>query len=529
MRIYKTAAATLVVSLLVCTALAQQMTKPVQTRGGTLTGIIDNDGVVSYLGIPFAIPPVGDLRWRPPQPAASWEGIRKADKFGASCAQPPVPAFLPWTEEFMTQGPTNEDCLFLNIWTTAKPGERQPVMVFIHGGGFGGGSGSIAVYNGSGLAKKGVVLVTVNYRVGAFGFLVHPELTKESEHHSSGNYGLLDQIAALEWVKQNISAFGGDPSRVTIFGQSAGAVSVIDLMKSPLARGLFTRAIVQSDPAVFMRGDPLLGSSSLAERELQGQNYAELLGAHSIAELRAMPADAFLKGSAFPDPSSKVKSTIYRGGPVIDGWVLAPHHPEHEVAVINGLVAGDANMMDGLGPPPPATIASFEESAQKNFGSSSSEFLELYKVRRDEDVPAARKASREDNARVSLGLWAADQMKRSPAVYTYFFDRAIPWPAHPEFGAFHTAEIPYIFQTLKVLDRPWQPADFKLSDTMSSYWTNFAKTGNPNERGLPEWTNHKPESYTTMELGEHTGAMPEADPARLQFFLEYGKKSGEKQ
>src|SRR6185503_9727961 len=216
----------------------------VTTDAGTVSGAPPSGGVTAYLGIPYAAPPVGDLRWRPPQPVVRWDGVRKADHFGTSCMQNQAGSRLPWTEEFMTQGPIGEDCLFLNVWTAAKNGTAKlPVMFWIYGGGFNEGSSSVAVYDGTELAKKGVIVVSVNYRVGPLGFLTHPELTKESEHQSSGNYGLLDQIAALRWVRDNIAAFGGDPNQVTIFGQSAGALSVAALMRSPLARGLFARAI----------------------------------------------------------------------------------------------------------------------------------------------------------------------------------------------------------------------------------------------------------------------------------------------
>ena len=249
-RTYHFVAALVVLFLL--GAMPSASKRPVRIDTGLISGVTDSSGTTAYLGVPFAAPPVGNLRWRPPQAVAPWDGIRVADHFGASCMQNELGSRLPWTEEFMTQGAVREDCLFLNIWTAAKsPLEKQAVMVYIYGGGFSEGSGSVGVYNGSELAQKGVVVATINYRVGPIGFLIHPELTKESEHHSSGNYGLLDQIAALRWVHRNISAFGGDPEKVTIFGQSAGAISVVDLMRSPLAKGLFAHAIAQSGPGLF--------------------------------------------------------------------------------------------------------------------------------------------------------------------------------------------------------------------------------------------------------------------------------------
>jgi para-nitrobenzyl esterase len=491
---------------------------PVRIDTGLTSGAVEPNGVTAYLGIPFAAPPVGPLRWRPPQPAAHWDGVRPADHFGASCMQVETGSWLPWTEEFMTHGTISEDCLFLNVWTTAKPaGEKQAVMVFLYGGAFREGSSSVAVYNGSALARKGVVVVTVNYRVGALGFLAYPGLTQESKHHASGNYGLLDQIAALQWVQRNIDAFGGDPKRVTIFGQSAGAISVADLMRSPLAQGLFARAIAESGPGLFPES-MLGGEETLAHREQQGVRYAESKGAHSLAELRAMPAADFFKST----PGSKGGPEV--GGPFADGWVLTAKHPAHEVPLMVGMVAGDAAFASGFGPPMAPTVSNYTAAAQKAYGAQAAAFLRLYPAEKDADVPAAKAASQTDRARVSIDVWCADQVKRSGTVYTYYFDHAIPWPAHPEFGAFHTSEVPYIFETLKLLDRPWQPIDFKLSETMSSYWTNFAKTGDPNGPGLPRWPAYELESHTTMELGEHVGPIPVANPAKVAFFANYFKQ-----
>jgi para-nitrobenzyl esterase len=492
---------------------------PVRIDSGLISGTTDTSGVAAYLGIPFAAPPVGQLRWRPPQPAAHWEGLRHADHFGASCMQAEPGSRLPWTEEFMTQGVVSEDCLFMNVWTaTTSASEKRAVMVYFYGGGFNEGSSSVAVYNGAELAKKGVVVVTPNYRVGPLGFLVHPDLTKESEHHSSGNYGLLDQIAALEWVHRNIAAFGGDPARVTIFGQSAGAISVADLMRSPLAKGLFARAIAESGPGLFP--DSLHGGGvTLEQREQQGLKYAESKGAHSLADLRAVPASDFF----IPTPGSRGAPSV-SAFPVTDGWVLTAKHLAHEAPLMVGMVAGDAAFASGFGPPVAPTVASYNSSAQRTYGDRAATFLKLYPAEKDEDVAAARKASQIDRARVSIDAWCADQVKRSGRIYTYFFSHPIPWPAHPEFGAFHTSEVPYIFETLKLLDRPWKPADFKLSETMASYWSNFAKTGDPNGPGLPQWPSYEPNRHITMELGDQVGPIPEADAAKVEFFLDYFKK-----
>ena len=258
----------------------------VRVAEGQLGGTPSADGsIVAFKGVPFAAPPIGDRRWRAPQAAAPWQGVRQADTFGANCVQNIVDARKPWTYEFMAHGATSEDCLYLNVWTPAKAAaERHPVYVFIHGGANTEGSGSVPVYDGSGLASKGLVVVTINYRLGAFGFLAHPELTQEAPYHASGNYGLLDQIAAVKWVKANIAAFGGDPSRITVAGQSAGAFGVRNLIVSPLAAGQFQRAIAESGVSLGGFG----ASRTLADAEQDGVRFARAKNVASIAELRAL-------------------------------------------------------------------------------------------------------------------------------------------------------------------------------------------------------------------------------------------------
>jgi para-nitrobenzyl esterase len=496
--------------------------KPVRVETGLLLGVTDANGVTAYKGVPFGAPPVGDLRWKPPQPPAKWTGVRDASKFGASCVQNERGSSLPWTEEFMTSGPISEDCLFLNVWTAAKSAkEKRPVMVWMYGGGFNEGSGEITAYDGAALAKKGVVLVSMNYRMGALGFLVYPELTKESEHHSSGNYGLLDQIAALQWVHNNIAAFGGDPDKVTIFGQSAGALSVGLLMQSPLAKGLFVRAIAESGPGLIGRNAPR-GGPSFADREQQGVKYAESRGAHSLAELRAMPAAAFFA----PAPGGG-RGAPTAGSTVVDGWVVPLTPPDDQVPVLAGMVADD----NGIGTTGPAAatqkyaVTTYVAAVQRIYGDQADAFLKLYPVTSDADVEAMQKASARDRTRVQMYLWAGDQVKPSKTVYTYYFDRVMPWPAHPEFGAFHTSDVPYVFNNIHKVDRPWEPVDDQVSDAVSSYWVNFAATGEPGGKGLTEWPAFNDGSHTTMELGAKMGPMPIADPAKMAFFVAYFKKA----
>jgi para-nitrobenzyl esterase len=495
----------------------------VRTHDGPVSGVIDSQGVTSYKGIPFAAPPVGNLRWRAPQPVAHWTEVRKADHFGNACFQMKDGSRLPWTEPFMEQGPVSEDCLYLNVWTAAKsPGDRRPVMVFLYGGGFIEGSGSVAVYDGTNLARRSVVVVNLNYRVGPLGFLVHPELTKESSHGSSGNYGLLDQIAALQWVHKNIAVFGGDPERVMIFGQSAGASSVYDLMQSPLAKGLFSRAIAESGMRIFASAGEI--QPALVDREQMGTRWAESRGAHSLAELRALSPNALFKSAGEGAPALSNQ-------PVADGWVLPTpgSAPPNEVPLIVGMVADDLGVSTAYsGPGQKQSMAAYRDAAQKKYAGMADEFLKLYPVTSDESAAAMLKEAARDQARVSIDLWSATQVKRSGKVFTYFFDRAIPWPEHPEFGAFHTSEVPYVFNNLELTRHPFEPVDQKVSEAVSSYWMNFAASGDPNGKSLANWPAYAPDAHKTMELGVKMGAMPEAaTPERLAFQIAYLKKSAQ--
>ena len=308
--------------IFVAGTLAAAINQPVSVEGGLVSGVPGKDpSILTFKGIPFAAPPVGSLRWREPKPVAAWHGVRQADKFSAGCIQHVVSERKPWTYEFMTHGEISEDCLYLNVWTSAaSAAAKQSVFVYIYGGGFSEGSAQVPVYDGEGLAKKGLVVVTFNYRVGVLGFLVHSELAAESAHHVSGNYGLLDQIAVLRWVQANITRFGGDPTRVTIAGQSAGGMSVHDLTASPMAKGLFQRAIVESGGSSVGRSVMRLGVGTMAEAEAQGQKFAEAKGAKSLADLRALSWEKLME--PLPGDASGGGMPRLFFAPVPDGYFL---------------------------------------------------------------------------------------------------------------------------------------------------------------------------------------------------------------
>ncbi len=510
-------------AILGVSSLVAAISQPVKVDGGLVSGLADRDpSIVAFKGIPFAAPPVGDLRWRAPKPVLPWHGVRRADKFSASCIQNIVAERKPWTYEFMTHGDISEDCLYLNVWTGAKsPSERRPVYVYLYGGGFSEGSGAVPVYDGGGLAKKGLVVVTINYRVGVLGFLAYPELTGESDYRASGNYGLLDQVAALEWVHENIARFGGDPNRVTLAGQSAGGMSVHDLTASPLAKGLFQRAIVESGGSNIDKAGITLTARGLAEAEADGQKFADSKGAKSLHDLRAMSWQKLTEtGPGGPSAPG------LRFAPIVDGYSLpAPVREifaqgrQNDVVTLTGANQGE---LGGFGPPGPVTVEAFRKQARQRFGAQADEFLKLYPAATDEEAKLARSQSIRDQALVSMYLWAKERSKTAKTkVYEYLWDHAIPGPDAERFGAFHTSEVPYVMNTLYMSDRPFTDSDRRIADTLSSYWANFAATGDPNGKGLPQWPaiGNKTE---ILEVGDKTAPISVAgSPAKFKFFEKY--------
>lgn len=487
------------------TATAQPV---VRTQSGRISGLQEGD-VRIFKGVPFAAPPVGELRWRAPQPVQPWEDVRECTAFPPSAMQPnPVP-FAMWTQEFITPAePMSEDCLYLNIWTTAQNArEKRPVFVWIHGGGFLSGSGACPVYDGEEMAKKGVVYVTINYRLGLFGFLAHPELSTESGNSASGNYALLDQIAALKWVKENIAAFGGDPNNVTISGQSAGSMSVNALMASPLAKGLFQRAIAQS-------GGILSGriSKSLVEAEQSGESFLVKAGVSNIADLRKFSAQELQElAGAMPFGTF---------APILDGYVLPTDLTErmrsgnfNDVPLLSGWVTGDGALM---GPANTTTPEQFRLEALEQYGPNAKEFLRIFPGGTEEEIKASKtKVAMITFAALTPHLLA--QYGKSP-VWVYQFSHVPPdKPDFPNYGAFHTSEVPYALNALKHWDRPWQPYDLELAGRMSDAWVRFARTGNPNGPGLPEWKAYKKEEGNIMEFGDKIVLRPGLMKAELDF------------
>jgi len=408
-------------------------------------------------------------------------------------------------------GDISEDCLYLKVWTPARAaGEKHPVFFWMYGGGNTEGSAAVPVYDGEQLARKGLVVVTINYRLGVLGFLTHPELTKESD--TSGNYGLLDQVAALHWVKDNIAAFGGDPARVTIAGQSAGAADAHSLVASPLAKGLFARAIEES-------GSNIPGNMrTLAEQEKDGVRFAEAKGAHSVAELRAMSVQDIIKPVTGGAP--------LRFGPVVDGHFLTAPPSEifaqgkqNDVPELTGCNKDD---LGGGVPHPDTTVDLFVKMAHKRYGDMAEAFLKLYPADSDAQAGNSQNESARDQLRTSMYLWTLNRAKTAKSqVWTYYWDHTLPGPDAERYGAFHTSEVPYVFDSLAKSDRPFTEADRKIADMMSSYWVNFAVTGDPNGKGLPHWSAVSEARDMTMELGDTNKPISIAgNGAKESFFTE---------
>jgi para-nitrobenzyl esterase len=472
--------------------------EPVKIDTGLVQGVAASEtgDVVVFRGIPYAAPPVGDLRWRPPQPAKAWDGVRECAKFGAAAPQIVSPLLSSFPG--MSLGvPTSEDCLYLNVWApTYKSGEKLPVMVWVHGGGYTFGADSQPLYEATNLSRRGVVVVGMNYRLGVLGFLAHPALNAESEKGVSGNYGLLDQIEALRWVQKNIAAFGGDPERVTVFGESAGGNSVYSLLLSPLAKGLFQRAIPESGGTLNFAQ---LKRSAYGREpaEQQGIAFAKKCsvadGAGQLAALRALPVDVLLKSVPGLDGSRMInfRNTGMRLAPIVDGYVI-PDDPmtlfqQGAVNAVPMIVGANGNegSMFTLVSKLPANAEAFDAILNRDFGSKfAATFKELY-------PPAQAKKSvtdlMGDFSFVDSARFVARNYEHAHApAYLYNFSHVAAGSLGKMLGAHHGSEIAFVFDNLQ-LGKEHSPADLKVRDAMIGYWVQFAATGNPNKAGLPEW------------------------------------------
>lgn len=501
--------------LTAATLLPARVPDIVKIDTGRVKGAAQN-GVSAFKGVPFAAPPVGELRWQAPQPAPKWKGVRDALEFAPRCMQGRIYDDM----IFRDKGPS-EDCLYLNVWTAAGSAKaRLPVMVWIYGGGYAAGGTSEPRQDGENLAKKGVVVVSMNYRLGIFGFFSHADLAKESGHDSSGNYGLLDQLAALQWVHRNIDKFGGDPGKVTIFGESAGSFSVSALMASPPAQGLFHRAIGESG-AFFGR---VLHLKTLSQSAADDAKFGESIGAHTLADLRAKPAADLLDAA--------MKEHGIRFAPNLDGYFL-PQDPREIFAAGKQshvpLLAGwnhDEGGYRGIFQKDAPTAANFMAYAHKEFGDKAGELLKLYPAENDEQAKrSAQDLSGDQFIAYSTWKWLEMQCETGGStLYRYEFDDAPPAPvsaagsdAGPR-GAYHSAEIEFVFGVLASKNLPWRPEDQALSELISTYWSNFAKTGDPNGPGLPQWPAYTSQAnYPVMHLDATSHAAPDDHRARYLF------------
>jgi para-nitrobenzyl esterase len=500
----------------------------VSVRGASKTEVKIDSGKIkgksvgsvrSFLGIPYAAPPMGNLRWKPPAPVAPWKRTRSATAFGSRCMQRRV-----YTDMVFRDPGISEDCLYLNVWTPAQDSAAKlPVMVWVYGGGFVTGATSEPRQDGSNLAKHGVVVVSMNYRLGVFGFFAHPDLAAESGRNSAGNYGLLDQVAALEWVKRNIAAFGGDPGNVTIFGESAGSFSVSALMASPLAKGLIHKAIGESGAAFSSSGLRFEPAAVVGPRH--AKFGSESLGANTIAELRAVPAQKVLDTAM-----DARQGGTFRFGPDVDGYFLAESLPaifaagrQNDIPLLAGWNRdeGGFTLEKAKEKPSAATI---KATGDKDFDGKGDEFLKLYPGNFDEQALRSTQDYAGDHF-IAFGTWkwleAQKATGKSP-VYRYRFDMALPFDTKHEPGsqsAFHSAEIEYVFGNLDWKSWvTWRPADRTLSEQMQKYWTNFARSGDPNGPGLPTWPAYdSANGWETMHFDAHSQAREDNLRARYVF------------
>ncbi len=501
----------------------EPLTSTVATELGVVEGTRLDSGVLRFSGIPYAAPPVGELRWQAPRPATAWDGSRAATEFSPACWQPLSPP-----GSFYDSGPIerSEDCLYLNVWTGADHAEAAlPVMVWIHGGGLQTGTGSTPLYDGESLAGRGVVLVTINYRLGPMGFLAHPDLSAKHKTGASGNYGILDQIAALQWVQTNIARFGGDPGRVTIFGESAGSWSVNYLTATPLAAGLFQRAIGHS-------GGIFWPMPTLADAKSEGVRVAERLGAGDIAAMRAASVQDVYRAAG---ESEALRFVGVNDGHVFprDVYDIFAAGKQNDVDTIVGFNSDEGTaLFAGAGE---TTLDSYRQSLADAYHDHADAMFAVYPAATDEEAHVAAYENLADNYFAwQMRTWARLQSSTgSRPIRMYFFSRVPPWEEAARYGSYHAAEIVYAFDNLhrstEFRDDPgpfnhaWDDTDRALADTMADYWVNFAATGDPNGDGLPDWPVYDPDADGVLELGDKIGVIQGLLKDRLDVFDAYYK------
>jgi para-nitrobenzyl esterase len=494
--------------ILLAMSASAEVKGAIRTENGPVSGVPGRDVAITvFRGIPYAEPPLGELRWAAPKPSRNWKEVRKADRFADGCVQDfPKGEF-----------PKSEDCLYLNVWTPAKSNDaRLPVMVWIHGGGLRVGSAREAIYDGEELAKKGIVIVTLDYRLGILGFFAHPELTKESLHHASGNYGLLDQQAALQWVQRNIAAFGGDPNKVTISGQSAGAFSVNSQVASPLSKGLFRAAIAESGGvgAGFARAELM----SLEDAEKAGFQFAESLGARSLAELRTLPAE---KLQAKGPPQANVDGWFFPASPVS----LLKEGKQNKVPMLVG-----SNSDEGQHLLRSALSASeYAEQIRKTYGADAEKFLALYPNDSEQASKASQQRQFADHIAAGEQTLAVLMTSSGAKVHLYYFDyldeggyNSEPATLGLRLGADHGAELPYVFGLLNHWKAAVPDQDVKLQNVVMQYWTNFVKHLDPNGDGLPAWDVFKGTDGPVMVFDKSAGMRPHPRAAQVDFLCSHG-------
>ncbi len=489
------------------------------TRNGMVSGVPGgNPGITVFKGIPYAAPPVGENRWRAPQPVKDWEGVRKADRFRGFCPQEEEQSPMFLRENPKPFEEMDEDCLYLNVWTPAHTqDEKLPVVMWIHGGANVRGWGHQPSFDGEGFARRGVILVTFNWRVNIFGWLAHPELSEENPDHISGNYGVLDQVAALHWIRDNIAAFGGDPDNITVAGESAGASSTMNLCCTPLTAGLFKHAVMQSGGGFDLFSSTMIPTLKMAEKTV---DLKKCLQVDSIREARKLDAGEIVRRMSRPEAAGAYLPMQVVDGVVFDGTItdICKAGNYHKIDYIIGFTKDETGMYEL-----PEDREFFLKDVRDEYGAYADRYLELCDfLKEDEAFRAHLKVRSAEQLKTGALVFAEllEEQGHGP-VYMYCFDRQLPGD---DAGAYHSSELWYLFETLNRSWRPFTGKDFELSRAMADYWCNFAKTGDPNGGELPLWESYRKEDHRMMELGLSIGMKDFGENDRVKFRKDFVMK-----